>query len=392
MSSGYKTITPIKLLNGISAYKEGKISFKSLRVYLSCFELEAIREAAKRSKKPTTGKGRLCSVSYQRSELVKLTGGLTLRSIGQSLAELKTAELLIFQEKQLIFTETPVHGTQAVMTTTLQGRKAVRPIPVPRRFLRFLAGLTKPALLLTIIAYLIRGLSFHTTGAINSRGTIKASWISQVFNISLRAVKAARAEMIALGLISKDQTSYQRKLNRDGSYFEINATWENSKSTEKQAQDVDNLPTAKSESAPPKPENSTQSAPPIKRLKTLNRIKNQKVFSGVCTQTEKELPPNINNIQPEDFKSFSRNETLYWQARQKGLISASEADILNWIATSIRARNMHNPAKIFMGIVKKKLWHHITNAQEDEARAALNRRRRNFPDAFRERGEVELVA
>ena len=51
MSYGYKAITPIKLLNGVSAYSSGTISFKALRVYLSCFELEAIREAAKRSNK-----------------------------------------------------------------------------------------------------------------------------------------------------------------------------------------------------------------------------------------------------------------------------------------------------------------------------------------------------
>ena len=47
----YKTITPIQLCNGLAALLSGIISFRAFRVYLGCFELVAIREAAGRDNK-----------------------------------------------------------------------------------------------------------------------------------------------------------------------------------------------------------------------------------------------------------------------------------------------------------------------------------------------------
>src|SRR5262249_50571338 len=79
------------------------------------------------------------------------------------------------------------------------------------------------SLFLARLAYIIRGLSFEPeTRMLRSRGCIKASWIAEHFGLSLRAVRLARASMIRSGFIAKDSTSFQRKLNRDGSYFEIN--------------------------------------------------------------------------------------------------------------------------------------------------------------------------
>jgi hypothetical protein len=148
MSFGYKAITPIKLLNGVSAYKSGEISFKALRVYLSCFELEAIREAAKRSQKLKSLKSKDW-VSYEKKELISLTGGLTLRSIGKSLKELERASLMSFSKERIIFTETPNRTSRELIEETLSGRKGTRAIPVPRRLIRLLGSLTKPALFLT---------------------------------------------------------------------------------------------------------------------------------------------------------------------------------------------------------------------------------------------------
>jgi len=398
MCSGYKTITPIQLLNGIGAYIEGEISFMALRVYFACFELVAIREAARRSNRSGSGEGN-GKVCFKRTELIGLTGGLTLRSIGQCLAELKTAGLLLFSQDLIVCTETPTKSAQDILAKALEGRKATRPIPVPRRFIRFLASLNKPSLFLTIAAYIIRGLSFQAkTGTINSRGTVKVSWISEVFGLSPRAVKAARAEMITLGLIGKDEGSTQRKLNRDGSYFELNLEWSaNEQSRGGEASSVDNSATPCTEFSPPQVKKCTEFSPPYKYKKTPYGSKHQKTGSGVCKQTisktnTQSTTPNINDIQPEDFQSFSRNEELYRQARAKGLISGSEADIINWLAATVRARGTHNPAKIFIGIIKGKLWHHITNAQEDQAIARLKKRRLVEPSAFRERKHYRLAA
>ena len=78
--------------------------------------------------------------------------------------------------------------------------------------------------------------------------------------------------------------------------------------------------------------------------------------------------------------------------KSRELISGSEADVLNWIAASIRARETENPGRVFMGIIKKKLFHHITQAQEDQARRALNRRRERHFEAYRERKPEDALA
>src|SRR5207245_2911426 len=88
-----------------------------------------------------------------------------------------------------------------------------------------LARSTRPALAKTVIAYLLRGLALERSGKIRSAGTVKISWICALFQISERAARAARAELIRLGWITKDTGSFQRKLNRDGAYFVIDPFW-----------------------------------------------------------------------------------------------------------------------------------------------------------------------
>ena len=104
----------------------------------------------------------------------------------------------------------------------------------------------------------------------------------------------------------------------------------------------------------------------------------------ICKQTFKgDGFPSLKDVQPEDFKEFSRNEVLYWQAVTLGLINHSEANVLNWVSASIRARETENPVRIFMGIIKKKLFHHVTQGQEETARKAINRRREKHFNAYR---------
>jgi len=386
---GYKAISVIKLINATSAYSKGAISFKALRVYIACFELVAIREAARRSSsvKSRKTKSRVC---YEKKELIRLTGGLSLRSIGKALKELERASVMKFSKSTITFTDTPICSAKEILEGCLGGRRATRAVPVPRRMLKMLSKLSKPTVLLTTLAYAIRGLSMNKN-TLNSRGTVKASWIADTFGISLRGVKSARAELVAMGLISRDVNSYQRKLNRDGAYFELNLdifstnkSAELCKTVETKSKDSSFMP--KTAFAPPQAKNRTTSAPPIEKLKTSKEIKNQKTRrtepTGVCKQKNLN-PPSLWNIIPDDLTSFSRNQELFFQAQARGLISGSEADILNWIASAVRARETENPCRIFMGILKKKLFHHITQAQEDYALQILKKKRAKNPDAYR---------
>lgn len=170
-----------------------------------------------------------------------------------------------------------------------QPRGGSRLIPVPRKIL-FLAECPKPALVKTVIAYLLRGLSLDRSGEMRRAGTVKISWICQLCNVSERAARSARAELIRLGWISKDTASYQRKLNRDGAYFRINIAWGR----------------VVREFAPPRPERSRGIAPLPERLETPSDNKNQKLTkcddSGIRGKGRKEKP-ELRNIQPEDIQS-----------------------------------------------------------------------------------------
>ncbi len=78
-------------------------------------------------------------------------------------------------------------------------------------------------------------------------------------------------------------------------------------------------------------------------------------------------------------------ETLFFQAVQRGFVSGGDADALNFLAAGIRANEIKDgdPTRVFMGLIKRRLWGHLTQAQEDRAAAALRRFREKDPNRFR---------
>jgi hypothetical protein len=86
--------------------------------------------------------------------------------------------------------------------------------------------------------------------------------------------------------------------------------------------------------------------------------------------------PDLRNICPEDIKRLSRLRELYRQATEAGWIERSEPAFLNFAAAAARAtRVAGDPVRIFVGIVRRGLWHHITQEQEERAAAVIRRER-----------------
>ena len=354
LQDGYKLIKAEQLIAALAALNTGTITFRAFRAYLGCFELLAIREAAERSKT------RLRKQPLRRfltSELARLIDPTEQTSVCRELSRLNREGLLSFSEGAITVPDSPAHGAE--LHFLLGGRGTRRLIPVPRRVLRFLASCSKPALVKTIIAYLLRGLSLDKSGKIKSTGTAKVSWICKLCKISERAARSARAELIRLGWITKDTGSFQRKLNRDGAYFVINTAWN----------------CVSKQFAPPRAEKCTKFAPPLKRPETLSDSKNQKLpeteRSGFCGK-ERGRKPDLRNIQPEDIRKPSRLRELYEQATHAGWLGRSEANFLNFAGAAVRAnRSGGNAVRIFVGIVRKGLWHHISASDEERGRAVL---------------------
>lgn len=94
--TGYKTLTPIQLCNGVAACDAGAITFRALRVYFACFELLAVREAARRSRKKARRRGEASS-HYQLSELRRVLGMDDEAAIRRDLGQLRRVRLAFSQ-------------------------------------------------------------------------------------------------------------------------------------------------------------------------------------------------------------------------------------------------------------------------------------------------------
>src|SRR5262249_13613722 len=116
-------------------------------------------------------------------------------------------------------------GDSAVTLPRAEGgeRRDRRLVPVPRRTLRFLAGCKRPVVAATMLAHLVRCLYFKK-GECLSRGTCKASWVSQTFGVNLRGVKAARKYLAGLGWLVPQASEHWHR-QRWGATVVVNLAW-----------------------------------------------------------------------------------------------------------------------------------------------------------------------
>jgi hypothetical protein len=390
VKNGYKTVTPIQIANCLSAYAAGRLSYRGVRVYFGCLSLVAIREAANRYQRRQGNKPRP-EVCFRLCELCKLTG-LAEKVIKREIRGLRDSAVLSWGQKRVSANPDIIDGSEELLRGLAGKRSPKRPIPMPRSVLRFLAATPKCSLGKTMLAYVLRGLTIDRKGGeIRGVGSVKASWIADTFGLSLRSVKAARKTLIDSGFISKDTSSFQRKLNRDGAYFRVNLEWKEGEGAMPQI-------------APQVAKNARLFAPPYKDLKTSYEIKNQKAQSpalklaGVCKANENsEL--KLSDVRREDLKSFTRAQALFLQAVKAGWMRGSESDFLNWMAAAIRAntaKNVRDPVRVFVSIVKGKRWELISQAQEERARVLIGHYRESgeaTPRMFHgQRGTTEAIS
>jgi hypothetical protein len=358
---GYRTMSPIQVCNGLGAYDAGIVKYRTLRSYFACVAVMASREAATRARGE---KVRQVPQVVRPVEVAMLTG-TSERIAAQDLKRLSKAGLIERAGEVVQVSTIVLPCASELVECASPSRSWTRPVPVPRAVLRFLASSSRPALTKVLLAHCLRGLSIdRCTGEVRGRGTVKCSWVASTFGLSLRAAKAARASLISIGVMGRDECSTQRKLNRTGAYFELNLAW------------------SRTGSAPRSSENRTDSAPLIERLRTPSDLEYQRTSRpGVLAG------PDLKNVRPEDLGKFARMEELFWQAVDRHVVRGSELDALNFVGAAIRARfgKVRDPVRVFVSIVRRGLWSHISCAEEDRARTALARYRERFPEAFRMR-------
>lgn len=388
---GYKTITMGQLGNLLWTLQTKELDLKGFRVFMACQEMVAIRETVHRMR-AKEGKGSRRFVRYETSELERRTALPTV-AVRKGLRCLQRLGLLSFCEQEIQFEDRPPMGPETFADELAGGRSVRRPIPVPRTVLRFLARNDKAALSKIMVVYLIRGMSIRRrTGEITYAGTVKASWMAEVCGLSHRSVKYAQADLRMRGWITKDTQSFQRKLNRHGAYFVIDPSLSFEDAT---MPGIVKRDKAEVRIAPPAAAEPALFAPPNKDRETSNESKDQKTSSneasGACKGAGIDpqcSSPDLRRIRREDLFRFDRTEALYFQAVERRWIPSSEAMALNFLSAVVRAREVaDDPPRLLVAVVRKGLWHHITQAQEERARQTLARFRERDPGRFRWGGE-----
>ncbi|MGE0683992.1 MAG: hypothetical protein AB7P69_24190 [Candidatus Binatia bacterium] len=293
-----------------------------------------------------------------------------------------------------------------------------RRVPVPRRLLRFVAAGCGRVALATILGHLLRCL-YYRHGQCKADGFCKASWIADVFGVSLRNVKAARQNLERIGLLQRTEVPHWLR-NRYGQKMAINLQW------------------APPSSAAPAQRTSIQSPPPSKfpapelappdshiklplglihqkptcggptgtlsaffhqareaiRMGTAPRIDPEPVVThsvsaslqrenleGAEANSEKKsaalLPPTLRHVLPHDLKDTGRLLELYAQAIQTKLMYGSEAEQLTFVslAQHVLAYRPKNAGGLFRQLLTRRCFHFVTQEDEDAAQQRLKQHR-----------------
>lgn len=374
-AGGFCFVSVAELASAWWAYSEKLIRIADLRAYFACQEANARRSNGKGGEAPR----------FVLEEIRGLTG-VPVSKLRGSIKRLEAAGLLSWSESALTFGDGSGLGPRFVAFLSKLPNNDRR-VPVPRRIVRLIAGGSRPALIACILGHLLRCL-YYRKGSVWSRGRCKASWVAETFGVSLRRVKEARAELVRLGWLLPEEAP-QWALNRWGASLSINLDWHRLDGVSESS--------VEPKSAPPRADSVPKLAPPESDKKPLRESNNQKPAPGgpsgflISEGQGGENPPVLRNVVPADLRDTGRLLTLQAEAVGLGLVTESEGDRLKFVAAAEHARviGTRNPCGLFVRLVRGKLWHFLTQGDEDAASLRLKRhlfggpRREEMPAAPR---------
>jgi hypothetical protein len=357
---GFLFVTVTQLSMAWWAYRQRHIQLKDLRVWFGALELVARRCGLK-------DKQEAC---YGTKELRTLVAGRGREE--SSIRRLEAVGLLRWSEKKITFAEevSDLHiedvSTLHEMLSKIQNHR--RKVPVPRQVVRFIASPSKRCVIATLLGHLMRCL-YYRAGECRSGGFCKASWVAEVFAIDLRNVKASRKFLAeSLGLLEYVPVPPSLR-NRYGQKVIINLSW-NGAAVDKSDEERSGLP--------PLETKTNTGLPPLKgHKKPLRECQHQKPANGGrdagVFEGKREGEPTLTHVVPDDLRDTARLLTLFEEAQAQGIIGGSESERLTFVATAERARvrGVENPEGLFAELVRRRLWHFITQDDEDRAQTRL---------------------
>ncbi|MCC7316640.1 MAG: hypothetical protein IT419_17755 [Planctomycetes bacterium] len=309
---------------------------------------------------------------YSVNEIRSLVGGAGGEHLRHAVGRLEKSGLVIWNESCITVPKCDTSlSDQELDCMCEEVANHRRLVPVPRRIIRLIAGGARRVVIATILAHLLRCL-YYRKGRCQPEGSCKASWIEEVFDVSVRNVKSARQHLVAIGWLLPVVRG-QTYLNRFGQRVRINLEWSRNEIS----------PTEKR--SPLSQLSTTGSAPPYKDKKLSSRFdqhqKPEHGPAGVFKENGRGTQPTLRHVVAQDLRDPRRLLELHRQAVVAKLMTTSECDRLRFFAAAEHAKviGTRNPCGLFATLIRRGLWHFATQEDEDAARRRMRWLRTHRP-------------
>ena len=345
---GSYSIPPIALLMVWAAYRQQRLDWLALRVWIALWEIKCWYE---------TGSERKEAPRYDTSQITSAikSPNMTTKRLQSALSALEQLNLVSFTPTNIwVATDLDdIHHPElrqlvSQMLSDIGHVNAGRALRMPRRMLVILMRSQRPRPVYAGVMFALLIRTMLTKRYEIYKGCCKASWIALVFGGDPSSIKAARAQLIADGWFARLETP-QRVRQRYGEWvlLVIESPVENHNVTE-----------------PPKPEKSDVTEPPLKNQPLSDEIEtNQSLHAGASQ-------PNWDNIQPLDLHTPRRRERLYRAALVAGVIRPTEAHRTTFFAAIAHATRVatRNACGLLRRLVETPDYHcFISQIDEDQA-------------------------
>ena len=345
---GSYSIPPIALIIVWAAYRQQKLDWLALRVWLAIWEIKCWHEARSQS-----DRARYYDTS-QISSAIK-SPNLTAKRLQTALSALKHFNLAKFTSASVWLAttlddlqDTELRHLAAEMLSNIGHGNLGRGIPMPRRMLVFLMTSQRPRRVYAGVMFALLIRTMLTKRYASFKGCCTSTWIALVFGGDPSTIKSARARLIRDGWFTRLDTP-QRVRQRYGQWVALVIE-----------EPVQNHP----ETEPPTPSRPDETEPPLQNQSLSYEIETNQSLQPGASQSKWE------DIRPLDLHTPMHREQLYRAALAAGVISSTEAHRRIFFAAVAHATRVatKNAPGLLRRLVETPAYHRfISQLDEDQA-------------------------
>lgn len=372
-TGGFRPIGVLQICMAWWAYRTGVLPrYLDFRVYLALHEVAERRLAASRVRKRKVP-GTLIPVPPRQelvAELRALVGGNSDRLVREALSRLESTGLVMASGSFLALSDgsealakAPAALLSMLNKLSLTAMNTGRRLAVPRPVLRVLARSATPSLAATVFGYLIQCVWWRDN-VLHVHGSCTAAFVSKRFGVDPRSVKRARSELRRIGWLVPAGT---RRLEAEGDTLP-NLLWSG---IPEKCGSTQAAPRTCLSPLPPKRDTKMSPHTTCTQLRSGSKYQQpgSRPLAGIQGGMGEVPRPCLSNVRLMDLSSVERMNALFEEATATGRLTLSPADRLRFFAVAARALRLgsRNPCGFFAAVVRRNLWHVISQADEDRA-------------------------